>query len=169
MAYFVKAANLLETLPEKCPYCKMMGMANTKTKQTFSKLKLSKIPGNVASESIKVSLPSCDSCSTWLRKVRLGLFVSGFIAILGPVWVIAAALIWGVDKVGEPMFILWMGFIAAWAVLYVLLFWKRGFFKIVYFTDEEVVYGGHEEKYMREVASLNNLTCEKKALYVRVS
>ncbi len=59
--------------------------------------------------------------------------------------------------------------IAIWAFLLLLLKYKGSNFKIAYFSDEEVIYSGKRERYMYELATLNDLKYEEKPFLIKWS
>ena len=74
MPYFIKSPKLLDRFPHNCPYCGISS-ATTQFKQTFSKLKMAKIPVHAESVSIVSSLPGCASCAEWFRKTRMMMII----------------------------------------------------------------------------------------------
>ena len=85
MPYMIESDGTLGAFPGGCAYCGTR-QANTSFVQPFSKLKLSKIPGNAESETLRVEMPACETCARWFRTTRTLLFSIGFVAITGLVW-----------------------------------------------------------------------------------
>lgn len=166
MPYFIKSPKLLDRFPHNCPYCGI-SPATTQFKQTFSKLKMAKIPVHAESVSIVSSLPGCASCSEWFRKTRMMMIFLGVVAILGFFWVPAAVIFLNPDATLTG--VLWFIIIAIWAFLLLLLKYKGSNFKIAYFSDEEVIYSGKRERYMYELATLNDLKYEEKPFLIKWS
>ena len=165
MPYFIKANSLISSYPKGCPFCNLRE-AKTKFLQTFSKMRLSKIPGRAVSETIKPLLPGCEECSKWFRNTRILMFVFGFIALIGPIWVFFAVEMWSNASLATGV---WVSTIIVWAVLFLLRKWRGNSFRIVYFSEDEVIYSGKEEKYISELAQLNKLSYEKKPFVVRLT
>jgi hypothetical protein len=165
LPYFIKSNSPISTYPRECPFCRLRE-ATTKFRQTFAKMRLSKIPGRVVSETIKPLLPGCENCSSWFRTTRILMFIFGMLALLGPIWAFVAIEMWGNGKLTTG---LWVSTIIVWAILFLLRKWRGNSFKIVYFSNGEFIYAGKEEKYISDLARINKLSYEKKHFVVRLT
>lgn len=94
------------------------------------------------------------------------MFISGFIALFGPIWVFFAIELFGnIELISSS----WGLAAITWLTLFVQRKRKGNFFKINYFSDDEVIYSGKDKKYMSEVARINDLLCEKKPFILRLT
>jgi len=166
MPFFIKSDSVISSFPDECPFCSLR-MANTKFRQTFSKMKLGKIPGSAVSKTIKLLLPGCEECSKWFRHTRFALFISGFFALLAPI--LSVFLAFEMPKYLNLAYILWVISIVLWGALLIFRKLKGSKFKIAYFSDKEFVYAGRNEKYISELAKINGTNYEKKAFIMRIA
>jgi hypothetical protein len=166
MPFFIKSDSILSSFPNECPFCSLRE-ANIRFRQTFSKMKLGKIPGSVASEKIKPLLPACEECAKWFRLTRVALFLLGFVALLGPILLVLLAF--EVPNYIKLANAAWLTTIALWASMLTYRKIKGNNLKIVYFSDNEIIYSGKDKKYMSELSKLNDLSYDKKPFVARLS
>lgn len=130
-------------------------------------MKLGKIPGSVASAIIQPLLPACEECSNWFRLTRIASFLFGSISLLGPILLVLLAF--EMPNYMKLANAVWITMMVLWVSILTCRKAKGNNFKIVYFSDNEIIYSGKNEKYINEISKLNNLNYEKKKIMVRMS
>jgi hypothetical protein len=155
----------IEKAPERCPYCKI-GIKGTRFEQVFAKMRFGAVPGGMVSETIIPLVPGCGSCASWFRTMRRLQFTFGFLALLSPFAAVFVSMAGYSDIVSMTVC---LSTLFIWLFVTFTIKLSARSFKVVYFGDNEVVYSGSNKEYMEELAALNGLTCEKRAIFFRIS
>lgn len=168
MPYFISTKSFDVQYPEECPYCSIPN-ATAKFNQPFSKMEAGMIPGQFKSKTWKVLLPACDSCADIFRKFRIGYFLSGILALVFPICIVALYIFYSTENLQSFAITIWGGFIVTWATLLVLRIMKLKKFKLVYVGNGEVVFSSTNQNYAKEFADLNKVKIEEKRFFVKLS
>ena len=64
---------------------------------------------------------------------------------------------------------IWITTIVVWVTILTYRKIRGNNFKIIYFSDDEIIYSGKDEKYMNELSKLNDLSYKNKPFVVRWS
>ncbi|MDB6058810.1 MAG: hypothetical protein JWO95_2654 [Verrucomicrobiales bacterium] len=166
MAYYVASDRLLDSFPEKCPYC-----AAHKATATFVQ-PFGKMTSKHSSETLRVELSACEKCARWFKRSRLYMFILGFSAPVALLGTLLLGISCGprhheaevLEGGGFLTFLLIVGFIFStiWRR------WRFRLFRIAYFNrNGEVVYAGQDRDHMKRFAELNGLKAEEKLFLLR--